>query len=56
MPEDKFIFCSFNNTYKIQPKVFDIWMNILNSKKDSVLWLLEQEDEIKDNILNAVAK
>ena len=31
-------------------------MNILNSKKDSVLWLLEQEDEIKDNLLNAVAK
>ena len=52
LPEDKFIFCSFNHTYKIQPEIFSIWMDILNSKKDSVLWLLDTEDIAKDNLLN----
>ena len=53
LPEDKFIFCSFNNTYKIQPEMFKVWMEILNTKKDSVLWLLEQDDKIKNNLLDA---
>ena len=53
LPEDKFIFCSFNNTYKIQPKCLKYGWNILNTKKDSVLWLLEQDDKIKNNLLNA---
>ena len=53
LPEDKFIFCSFNNTYKIQPEMFKVWMEILNTKKDSVLWLLEQDDKIKSNLLDA---
>ena len=53
LPEDKFIFCTFNNTYKIQPEMFKVWMEILNTKKDSVLWLLEQDDKIKNNLLDA---
>ena len=28
LPEDKFVFCSFNNTYKIQPEMFNLWMGI----------------------------
>ena len=52
LPEDKFVFCSFNNTYKIQPKMFNVWMDILNAKKDSVLWLLEQDEQAKENLLN----
>ena len=55
LPENKFIFCSFNNTYKIQPKMFSVWMDILKSKEDSVLWLLETENTAKSNLLN-VAK
>lgn len=39
LPEDKFIFCSFNQTYKIEPVMFDVWMNILKRVPDSVLWL-----------------
>ncbi len=51
LPENKFIFCSFNNTYKIQPKMFSVWMDILKNKEDSILWLLETEDIAKTNLL-----
>jgi len=39
LPEDKFIFCSFNQTYKIEPLMFETWMNILKRVPNSVLWL-----------------
>lgn len=39
LPEDKFIFCSFNQTYKVEPVMFDVWMNILKRVPESVLWL-----------------
>ncbi|MFO0950027.1 MAG: tetratricopeptide repeat protein [Isosphaeraceae bacterium] len=41
LPEDGFVFCSFNNTYKITPEMFDAWMSILRAVPGSVLWLLE---------------
>ena len=52
LPDDKFIFCSFNNTYKIHPEMFSIWMDLLKNKKDSILWLLETEEIAKKNLLN----
>ena len=39
LPENSFVFCSFNNSCKIQPAVFDIWMRLLNAVEGSVLWL-----------------
>ena len=39
LPEDGFVFCSFNRTYKIVPRVFDIWMKVLQQLDKSVLWL-----------------
>ena len=44
LPEESFIFCSFNNNYKITPAIFDSWMRILNSVEDSVLWLFQTND------------
>lgn len=41
LPEDAFVFCCFNQTFKITPQVFDIWLEILKSTPKSVLWLLE---------------
>jgi predicted O-linked N-acetylglucosamine transferase (SPINDLY family) len=41
LPETGFVFCSFNNAYKITPEIFDVWMRILARTKGSVLWLLE---------------
>ncbi len=40
LPEDKFVFACHNQMYKITPKVFGIWCNILNERPNSVLWLL----------------
>jgi predicted O-linked N-acetylglucosamine transferase (SPINDLY family) len=41
LPGQGLVFCSFNNTYKIMPAVFDIWMRALRQNPGSVLWLLE---------------
>src|SRR5262249_31557225 len=40
LPEDAFVYCCFNNTYKITPDVFDIWMRLLKATDNSVLWLM----------------
>jgi predicted O-linked N-acetylglucosamine transferase (SPINDLY family) len=50
LPEVGFLFCSFNNSYKITPTVFDIWMNLLRTVPDSVLWLSESNALVKDNL------
>ena len=39
LPEKSFIFCSFNNSWKISSKEFNIWMSILSKIEDSVIWL-----------------
>ena len=41
LPDAGFVFCCFNNGYKITPNVFDVWMRLLRSLPESVLWLLE---------------
>jgi predicted O-linked N-acetylglucosamine transferase (SPINDLY family) len=41
LPEEGFVFCCFNNSYKITPEVFDAWMELLKQVPESVLWLLE---------------
>jgi predicted O-linked N-acetylglucosamine transferase (SPINDLY family) len=39
LPEQGFVFCCFNSTYKILPAVFDVWMRLLGQVSGSVLWL-----------------
>ena len=41
LPNDGFVFCCFNNNFKITPETFDGWMRILKAVEGSVLWLLE---------------
>ena len=41
LPSEEFVFCCFNNSYKLQPHIFDCWMRILTRVERSVLWLLE---------------
>src|SRR5262249_3664464 len=55
LPQEAFVFCSFNNSYKIQPHVFDVWMRILRSCDGSVLWLYKPNDDMMEN-LRAVAQ
>jgi len=41
LPENDFVFCNFNQGYKITPDVFAAWMRILKAVDGSVLWLLK---------------
>jgi len=41
LPEKAFVFCCFNNSYKILPTMFDVWMRLLRDVPGSVLWILE---------------
>jgi predicted O-linked N-acetylglucosamine transferase (SPINDLY family) len=41
LPQTGFVFCCFNNSYKILPEIFDVWMRLLKTTEESVLWLLE---------------
>ena len=50
LPESGFIFCCFNNNYKILPDIFNSWMRILLSVEDSVLWLFEDNPWAADNL------
>lgn len=50
LPEDKFIFCCFNNIIKINPYIFNIWMNILKRNANSVLWLLSDNPQAINNL------
>jgi predicted O-linked N-acetylglucosamine transferase (SPINDLY family) len=51
LPEDGFVFCAINNTYKITPCEFDIWMRLLKRVDGSVLWLLESNKWAKSNLI-----
>ena len=41
LPDTGFVFCCFNNNFKITPGVFDRWLRILRRVDDSVMWLSE---------------
>jgi protein O-GlcNAc transferase len=49
------VFCSFNNSYKITPVFFDIWMRLLNTVPRAVLWLLDANGLVKDNLRREAA-
>jgi protein O-GlcNAc transferase len=50
LPGNAFVFCCFNNSYKITPQVFDIWMRLLQQVPDSVLWLLQDNSTATENL------
>ena len=50
LPEKGFVFCCFNNSYKILPDIFDCWMRILKQVNGSVLWLFEGNASTASNL------
>ncbi len=50
LPEDGFVFCSFNNNYKITPEMFRVWLTILTRVPGSVLWLLADNVWAQENL------
>jgi protein O-GlcNAc transferase len=50
LPENGFVFCCFNNCYKITPEIFDAWMRLLAQTRDSVFWLFSESTTAKANL------
>jgi predicted O-linked N-acetylglucosamine transferase (SPINDLY family) len=55
LPQEGFIFCCFNNNYKITPDIYNIWMQILKKVEHSVLWLFAKSSTVKRNLRNEAA-
>ena len=51
LPEDAFVYASFNNNFKIEPVAFDLWCNILKNTRNSVLWILINRQTVADNLI-----
>lgn len=53
--KNKFVFCSFCNSYKINPKIFNSWIEILKKIKNGILWLQSNyNNEMKINLIRQV--
>ncbi|HYM18084.1 MAG TPA: tetratricopeptide repeat protein [Micropepsaceae bacterium] len=50
LPEEGFVFCSFNSCYKITPEIFGLWMRLLRDVPESCLWLLEDNADAVRNL------
>jgi predicted O-linked N-acetylglucosamine transferase (SPINDLY family) len=50
LPTAGFVFCCFNNNYKITPGTFDCWMRILKRVEGSVLWLFDDNPMVSVNL------
>jgi len=50
LPQEGFVFCSFNNADKIEPELFDVWMRILHAVPTSVLWQRSDEPIVQQNL------
>ncbi len=50
LPAQGFVFCGFNNSFKITPAFFAIWMRLLQQVPGSVLWLLESNALVRRNL------
>ena len=53
LPETGFVFCCFNQAYKITPEVFACWMRLLLQVPHSVLWLLDDNRWATENLICA---
>jgi predicted O-linked N-acetylglucosamine transferase (SPINDLY family) len=56
LPVEGFVFCCFNNNYKITPQVFDVWVRLLKQVEGSVLWLLEDNRPVVHNLWREAEK
>jgi predicted O-linked N-acetylglucosamine transferase (SPINDLY family) len=55
LPEDAFVMCTFNHTYKIGPQAFDAWCRVLHRVPRAVLWLKETNRQLHENVRREAA-
>lgn len=53
LPGNGIVLCCFNNSFKITPEVFEVWMRLLKQSEGSVLWLLSENHSVIENLKNA---
>lgn len=56
LPDDAFVFASFNSNFKLMPETFELWMRILQRTPKSVLWLYAPNARAADNLRAEAAK
>ena len=56
LPKNSFVFCCFNQNYKITPDVYDIWMKLLKKIDGSVLWLMKNSEKVTENLKKEAIK
>lgn len=50
LPADQFVYGSFNQSHKLNPQIFDVWMQILDRVAGSVLWQIESNSAVQENL------
>ena len=55
IPEDAVLLVTFNNTNKITPELFSIWMKFLKANPKAILWVAAKEQETRDNLTREAA-
>ncbi|MDO9204431.1 tetratricopeptide repeat protein [Methylotenera sp.] len=55
LQDNAFVFCCFNQTFKITPDIFAIWISLLKALPNSVLWLLDCNTWAKQNLIREAA-
>ncbi len=55
LPDDAFVMCAFNHTYKILPEAFDVWCEVMREVPRAVLWLKETNGQLHANVRAAAA-
>lgn len=50
LPEESIVFCAFHNPLKINPEIFEVWVNILKRVKNSVLWIKTNNKSFENNL------
>jgi len=56
LPEDAFVMCTFNHTYKIGPQAFDAWCRVMRRVPRAVLWIRESNGQLHDNVRSEAAR
>jgi predicted O-linked N-acetylglucosamine transferase (SPINDLY family) len=56
LPEDAFVMCTFNHTYKIGPQAFDAWCRVMRRVPRAVLWVRESNGQLHDNVRREAAR
>jgi predicted O-linked N-acetylglucosamine transferase (SPINDLY family) len=56
LPAQGFVLCCFNHVYKIHPRVFAVWMDLLQQRPDAVLWLSCRTDSARENLRRSAQK